>query len=218
MPLLREPQCFLAVARDDHLVAGAREAQLDEREDVLVVVRHEQHGDAVRDRVGEEQGVQHHLHYRPKASGIQVVAPPPNEGCSALEAVHRARRRQWPRVSLDVVVLARGVLALFELRIVRCPLVVAHVLLDVFAARRLPSASRRPACASRPSRTTPPPPPLPRRRRARRPRRADAAGSAPKRRPPQRRAARTTPRGTHRGLPAACPPSPWRTAPLPGTP
>ena len=83
-------------ARDDHLEPGAREAQLHEREDVLVVVRHEQHGNAVGDRVGEQQGVQHHLSYRRIAPGIQVVVPPPNEGCSGLEAVHRARRRQLP--------------------------------------------------------------------------------------------------------------------------
>ena len=55
MPLAREPQRLFAVAGDDDLVAGARKAQLDEREDVLVVVGDEQHGHAVGDRVGEQK-------------------------------------------------------------------------------------------------------------------------------------------------------------------
>jgi hypothetical protein len=40
--LVREPQRLLAVARDDHVEPRAREAQLDECEDVLVVVGDEE--------------------------------------------------------------------------------------------------------------------------------------------------------------------------------
>jgi len=69
----------LPVTRDDHFEPGTRKAELYERQDVLVVVCDEQHGDPVGDRVGQEQGVQHHPPYRRPASGKRVTARPPKE-------------------------------------------------------------------------------------------------------------------------------------------
>src|SRR5665213_4621766 len=104
MPLLRKPQGFLTVTRDDYLEPGARKAQLNEREDVLVVVRHEQHGHATGESVGEQQGIEHAFTIGASRRGNGWWFVPRRRDTRCLEAVHRARRRQGQRVSLDVVV------------------------------------------------------------------------------------------------------------------